>query len=259
MSTNYQGKMGKTVATVLFGLAVVFCSTERVPRWGILHLGWPAEAHCALMAACGAVAGMLLAAGHRLPGLLGGLAAGPGCLLAMAFLPEWIPRANVLMLVLAGIVGTLPGLGLYAALAGLQGNSPEATEQEQERERERVRANARAATTEDLLNRVTAYRGGMDPEALKVIEEELRQRGVGADEVLDHADQAAATVLCDENGIALMCSYCHRPAVAEDEDPFLLWGGLLATPVFGEPVQFNNVRRCCAVHRPAPPHHSPSD
>ena len=40
-------------------------------------------------------------------------------------------------------------------------------------ESERVRKNAREATTEDLLNRVTVYRGDMEPEALKIIEAEL--------------------------------------------------------------------------------------
>jgi hypothetical protein len=43
-----------------------------------------------------------------------------------------------------------------------------------------VRENARAAPTDDLLDRVTAYRAGMEPEALRVIEEELARRGINA-------------------------------------------------------------------------------
>ncbi len=42
---------------------------------------------------------------------------------------------------------------------------------------QRLLLNVRQATDEDLLNRVTVYRAGMEPEALVVIEEELAQRG----------------------------------------------------------------------------------
>src|SRR5262245_49520354 len=38
---------------------------------------------------------------------------------------------------------------------------------------EKVRANARAASTEDLLDRVTVFRDGLEPEAVAVLEEEL--------------------------------------------------------------------------------------
>ncbi len=41
---------------------------------------------------------------------------------------------------------------------------------------DRVRANARQASTEDLLERVTIYRSGMEPEAVEIIEAELRRR-----------------------------------------------------------------------------------
>ena len=45
---------------------------------------------------------------------------------------------------------------------------------------DRVRANVQAASTEDLLDRATVYREGMEPEALDLIEAELRRRGVTA-------------------------------------------------------------------------------
>lgn len=45
---------------------------------------------------------------------------------------------------------------------------------------DRVRANARQAPTEDLLERVTVYRSGMEPEAVEIIEAELRRRGICA-------------------------------------------------------------------------------
>ena len=42
-----------------------------------------------------------------------------------------------------------------------------------------VRQNAKAATTEDLLDRLTVYRAGMEPAAIEVIEAELDKRGIG--------------------------------------------------------------------------------
>lgn len=57
----------------------------------------------------------------------------------------------------------------------------------------RVAKNAQEAPTEDLLDRVTVYRGNLEPEAVGIIEEELRQRGVSAADVAAHADAARAT------------------------------------------------------------------
>jgi hypothetical protein len=94
---------------------------------------------------------------------------------------------------------------------------------------ERVRANVRRATTEDLLDRATVYRGGMEAEALEIIDAELRQRGLSAFDVADHAERRRSQVLFSPEGWALKCQRCYRPAVGR------VWGwhrllGLL--PVF---------------------------
>jgi hypothetical protein len=78
---------------------------------------------------------------------------------------------------------------------------------------ERVRANVRQATTEDLLDRATVYRDGMEPEALAVIEAELRQRGVNESEVAEHAERRRGRFLVSPEGWALKCEKCYRPAV----------------------------------------------
>jgi hypothetical protein len=88
---------------------------------------------------------------------------------------------------------------------------------------ERVRANAREADTEDLLDRVTAYRPGMEAEAIAVIEAELSRRGVTAAEIAAHREQCAEECLLDADGSALMCSYCRRPAVAAGWGWHWLW------------------------------------
>ncbi len=109
-----------------------------------------------------------------------------------------------------------------------------------------VRENARASTTQDLLDRVTVYREGMEPEAVQVIEEELRTRGIGPTEIRAHEDEYGSAVLRDENGVAYTCSYCDRPAVAQEKDLLFRMGGIFA----GVPLD-RVYRRYCTEHRPA--------
>jgi hypothetical protein len=87
---------------------------------------------------------------------------------------------------------------------------------------EKVRTNVRSATTEDLLDRATVWRDGMESEALEVIEAELARRGVGPDAIKKHAQRRAAVVLADKNGVAAVCYRCHRPAVERCR----VWGRL---------------------------------
>jgi hypothetical protein len=78
----------------------------------------------------------------------------------------------------------------------------------------RVRENARKATTEDLLDRVTVYRSGMEPAAVEIIEGELQDRGIYRDRIRKHADERREKVLLHPDGIAIKCSNCYRPAIA---------------------------------------------
>jgi hypothetical protein len=106
---------------------------------------------------------------------------------------------------------------------------------------ERVRANVQRATTEDLLERATAYRDGMEPEALAIIEEELHRRGVGEEEVRAAAERWQREGMPDSAGMAQSCSFCPRPAVATG------WSWLRVLKV----VPLLPVRvRYCEAHRP---------
>ncbi len=80
--------------------------------------------------------------------------------------------------------------------------------------RERVRQNAKQAETEDLLDRVTVYRDGMEPEAIAIIEAELRSRGLGREGIEDHAAKRQQSAIQGKHGLPLRCSFCDRPAVA---------------------------------------------
>jgi hypothetical protein len=93
-----------------------------------------------------------------------------------------------------------------------------------ELDRERVQKNAQLASTEYLLDRVTAYRPGMEPEALVVFEAELRRRGVGQLEIEEHAFQRSCEVITHPDGTAVRCSFCERPAVARRWGWHRLWG-----------------------------------
>src|SRR5262245_26598707 len=79
-------------------------------------------------------------------------------------------------------------------------------------DREKVLANVRAATTEDLLDRVPVFRDGMEPEPVHLIERELHERGVTAAEIDAHA-AGRANSLTHDDGLAARCSFCDRPAV----------------------------------------------
>lgn len=106
---------------------------------------------------------------------------------------------------------------------------------------DRVLANARQACTDDLLDRVTAFREGMEPEALDIIEAELARRGVLPAEIEAHAARMG-DVIIGADGIAARCSFCERPAVAHGWSWHRLWK---IVPVFPRYHFF------CADHRPA--------
>ena len=79
----------------------------------------------------------------------------------------------------------------------------------------KVRAKIQAAATEDLLDRFTAYRNGMEPAALVLIEEELYRRGVTATEIAKHRERCERECVYLPDGTAAKCSLCERPAVRE--------------------------------------------
>lgn len=106
---------------------------------------------------------------------------------------------------------------------------------------ERVRANVRQADTEDLLDRATVYRQGMEEEALDLIEQELHARGIGSEAIAEHERKRREETLFDRQGIALKCHSCPRPAVAETWGWHHLWG---LVPLF--PRRF----AWCAEHKP---------
>jgi hypothetical protein len=104
----------------------------------------------------------------------------------------------------------------------------------------RVAAFVRAADTEELLDRVTVYRAGMEPAALDLMEAELDRRGVTRSDIADHhiaRRERGAIMLPD--GTALRCNLCPRPAVVRR------WGW---HRLFGVLPVFPRVFARCDVH-----------
>ena len=75
--------------------------------------------------------------------------------------------------------------------------------------------NIRRADTDDLLDRVTAYRASMEPDAIDMIEDELRRRGVKRQQIEAYAEECRRECLYLTDGTAKMCSRCRKPAVKE--------------------------------------------
>ena len=106
---------------------------------------------------------------------------------------------------------------------------------------ERVKRNVQSAETEDLLDRATVYRAGMEAQALEVIDEELRERGITREEIEDHERRRRQETQLLPDGTVSECSFCHRPAVAEGWGWHRMWGLVPVFPRF---------YRYCSVHRP---------
>jgi hypothetical protein len=95
---------------------------------------------------------------------------------------------------------------------------------------EAVRLNVRLAETEDLLDRVTAFRAGMEPEAIAIIEAELRDRGIDRAAVNDYEAVQGDDVVRRPEGFAYRCSFCDRPAVARRWGWHRLWAKVPIVP-----------------------------
>lgn len=104
---------------------------------------------------------------------------------------------------------------------------------------EKVRANVERATTEDLLDRATIYRAGMEPEALAIIEDELRRRGLTEADLAAHEEDRGDSLIAPE-GYAWRCYHCERPAVVAIWGWHYLWEFV---PVFPRVYRFCNHHR----------------
>ena len=105
----------------------------------------------------------------------------------------------------------------------------------------RVAEFIRRADTEELLDRVTVYRAGMEPAALDLMEGELDRRGVTRADIAEHDQTRRATAIMLPDGTALRCSLCDRPAVVRGRG----WAKLFwCVPIYPRILAY------CAAHNP---------
>lgn len=97
----------------------------------------------------------------------------------------------------------------------------------------RVAEFVRGADTEELLDRVTVYRDGMEPAALDLMEGELDRRGVTREAIAAHDAQRREHAIMLPDGTAMRCNFCDRPAVVRALRFHRLFGRI---PVF--PMRF---------------------
>ncbi len=107
---------------------------------------------------------------------------------------------------------------------------------------QRVLVNVRESETQDLLNRVTVYRDGMEPEAIPIIEKELYDRGVTAAQIQEHRERLEKEIVVAADGLTARCSFCHAPAIAHAWSWHRLWGMI---PLFPRHFYY------CREHRQA--------
>lgn len=106
---------------------------------------------------------------------------------------------------------------------------------------DRVRANARRADTADLIDRITVYRADLDPEALPLLMQELKARGVTPEQIVEH-EQARGDVLTTPAGSARRCTFCNSPALARGKGWFRVFGLI---PFLPRTLYY------CGAHQPA--------
>jgi hypothetical protein len=102
-----------------------------------------------------------------------------------------------------------------------------------------VRANVRRADTRDLLDRLTAFRAGLEPEALAIIVDELRARGITPEDVDGHDRNDRGVLFSGRTGTAVECDFCTRRAVCEE------WGWW---KLFGLIPLYPTAHRVCEDH-----------
>src|SRR5260370_37044973 len=104
---------------------------------------------------------------------------------------------------------------------------------------QKLLVNIRKADTDELLDRITAYRLGLEADAIDMVEQELHRRGVAAERIAEHWELCRRDCTFHADGTAKMCSHCRKPRVREGWGWHKIFGKL---PVFPRPLC------CCQVH-----------
>ena len=110
-----RGFMAGTLALVVF-----VCGMEMVPGWGILGLGWPVGTFYAIAAVVGVVCGAVMGGRYWPAGAIAGGVGAAGALFAIGLLLHLTSWTHTVLLLVAGVLGAMPGIGLGLAAKAIQ-------------------------------------------------------------------------------------------------------------------------------------------
>ena len=102
-------KLGLWIAII----PVLFFSNEAAPGWGFLNLNWDLWVFLTIVGVCGCIGGALHAKEAPWAGLIGGAVMAMGALGATQAYLHMTTSTHTFVLVLIGLVGAIPGAGVY--------------------------------------------------------------------------------------------------------------------------------------------------
>lgn len=111
-----QMSVSATTGLLLYTGLFVVASMEAVPGWGLFNLGLPTWMWIAAMGAVGLSSGAMILENHRRIGALGGVIAGVCAMLFVVGMMQKADQVRAATLVMAGTIGSLPGIGVAALL-----------------------------------------------------------------------------------------------------------------------------------------------
>jgi hypothetical protein len=114
---DFPESWGGRLGAVLFIISTLVCSFEMVPGWGGLQLGLTAPTIFAVALLSGTASGALVCDKHRLLGALCGAVCGAGSLSLVSLHLLVLPATTGQMTGICSLLGCLPGVGLYHAIA----------------------------------------------------------------------------------------------------------------------------------------------
>ncbi len=123
MMENNKGRT-ENIGGIILGLGVYYTMLEMVPGWGligaILGLQGPPVVYYMIASLSGAVGGFLMGNGYCLPGMIGGFIGAIGAVLVGSYRLYHMESVYTLFLLFLTLVGSIPGILVFALLRFLQ-------------------------------------------------------------------------------------------------------------------------------------------
>ena len=121
----YSRPAGNTTFGV-FIIAIVLLAIESVPAWAFWEIGLSSESYILLGGCVGLLAGFV-GAERRILGSLAGGICGAGAIMAIAAVLSWGSRIPSFVIIIAMMVGFMPGVAVYTLIDKVLGRPRQAS------------------------------------------------------------------------------------------------------------------------------------